>query len=744
MNGVPPFRWQLCLLLIFAFVRTSLGQTNVSFADPQLEAAVRSALQKPSDPLTEADMLQLINLRALNFGIYSLSGLEAAHHLASLEIGQNGFTNIAPLTGLRELTNLDLSFTTINDFTPMASLTNLSTLNLGWARLKEIGFLHDLSSLSTLLLTENHIIHVSPLSGLTNLLVLDLRHNPISDFAPLVGLSKLNHLGLAFIGFDNAGPLTGLTNVQVLDVSGNEITDPTPLLALPAVVNLNLSANPLFHPASLAAFTNLLTLSLSDVGLTNLTPLAALKKLETLDLEGNGIADLSPLASLTNLVLLDLARNPATNYAVLEPLPKLANLNLSGNGVSNLTVLAGLSGLTGLQVTGDGISDLGPIVALTNLTYLDAGLNLLTDLKPLENLTNLTLVAVPENLLDLADGSPAMMTIQRLQNKGVLVYSQPQNAPAELLVRKKWLIAANQRTSIPFLLFDGGYAFVQPSVSGARSSNPGLIPDANLVAIGPQPAPGPQWDLWITPAKDQTGLATVTLGTTNYAGLWTNVAVDIEVVEPVPFAGGGLDSPELTWSTAGAPGWITQTAVSHDGNGAAQSGATNSWLQTRVTGPGTLSFWHRLISDVDYEFGEFTATSTEGMLVGSEIFFSGNDWQQSVLPLPAGEWVLQWSPEWRDWYSSATSNTLWLDEVRFVPGAPVPQLDISPPWNQPNDGSFGALLKGALGQTYDVEVSNDLVTWSPLKRVTCWGFYADFSDWNSAAPARFYRARLVP
>ena len=51
----------LTLLFLTSFVASTLAQ-EVSIPDPGLNAAIREALQKPNGPLTEQDLLSLINL----------------------------------------------------------------------------------------------------------------------------------------------------------------------------------------------------------------------------------------------------------------------------------------------------------------------------------------------------------------------------------------------------------------------------------------------------------------------------------------------------------------------------------------------------------------------------------------------------------------------------------------------------------------------------------------------------------
>src|SRR5438874_2742120 len=56
-----------------------------------------------------------------------------------------------------------------------------------------------------------------------------------------------------------------------------------------------------------------------------------------------------------------------------------------------------------------------------------------------------------------------------------------------------------------------------------------------------------------------------------------------------------LDATNLVWTTGGNTNWVAETDVTYDGVDAAQSGVikTNqeTWVQTTVVGPGTVSFW---------------------------------------------------------------------------------------------------------------------------------------------------------
>ncbi len=62
--------------------------------DINLENAIRAELEKPTGPITEADMLELTSLSAWHMGISDLTGLEYATNLTRLDLEANEINNI--------------------------------------------------------------------------------------------------------------------------------------------------------------------------------------------------------------------------------------------------------------------------------------------------------------------------------------------------------------------------------------------------------------------------------------------------------------------------------------------------------------------------------------------------------------------------------------------------------------------------------------------------------------------------
>src|SRR4051794_314833 len=66
-------------LTLTNFAASILAQ-EVSIPDPNFNAVIREALQKPNGPLTQTDMLGLTNLGAIFRNIINVQGLEAAQN----------------------------------------------------------------------------------------------------------------------------------------------------------------------------------------------------------------------------------------------------------------------------------------------------------------------------------------------------------------------------------------------------------------------------------------------------------------------------------------------------------------------------------------------------------------------------------------------------------------------------------------------------------------------------------------
>ena len=155
----------------FSVVKAAPPSGNdVIFPDPNLEAAIREAIGKPTGVILQSDLDTLVTLEATNRGITNLTGLEHCTSLTWLDLSNNQISDIMPTENLTSLTILNLYTNQISDISPLAGLTNLTELFLG----------------------ANQISDISPLAGLGNVTILNLHANQIGDVHPLV-----DNLGIA-------------------------------------------------------------------------------------------------------------------------------------------------------------------------------------------------------------------------------------------------------------------------------------------------------------------------------------------------------------------------------------------------------------------------------------------------------------------------------------------------------------------------------------------------------------------
>ena len=230
------------ILISLSFISLVHGE-EVTFPDPNLEAAIREALNKPEGPITEEDLATLTELDASGRGIIDLTGIEYCINLEWLDLRGNQITDISLLSSLTNLQTLWSDHNQISDITPLSSLTNLQWLGLSSNQISDISLLSGLTNLWFLSLSGNQISDFSPLIGLTNLEVLHLRGSQISNISPLSNLIKLWELYLDGNQISNISPLSGLTNLKRLWLGGNQISDISPLSGLTNLRWLDLSNN---------------------------------------------------------------------------------------------------------------------------------------------------------------------------------------------------------------------------------------------------------------------------------------------------------------------------------------------------------------------------------------------------------------------------------------------------------------------------------------------------------------------
>ncbi|HJH26354.1 MAG TPA: hypothetical protein C5S37_06155 [Methanophagales archaeon] len=126
-----------------------------------------------------------------------------------------------------------------------------------------------------------------------------------------------------------------------------------------------------------------------------------------------------------------------------------------------------------------------------------------------------------------------------------------------------------------------------------------------------------------------------------------------------------VDNTALSWDTGGRVDGFGQTSTYYYGSDAAQSGTIShnqeSWVQTTVTGPGTLKFYWKVSSEANWDFLRFYIDGVEQERISGNV-----DWQQKTYGISSGSHTLKWAYT-KDGSVNRGSDCGWLDKVEFTP-----------------------------------------------------------------------------
>jgi hypothetical protein len=128
--------------------------------------------------------------------------------------------------------------------------------------------------------------------------------------------------------------------------------------------------------------------------------------------------------------------------------------------------------------------------------------------------------------------------------------------------------------------------------------------------------------------------------------------------------GDALDAPHLTWTTGGDDDWFAQTQVTWDGVDAVQSGpitqSRQTWMETTVEGPGTISFNWQVSSEVDHDFLLFYIGSSLQESISGDVA-----WEHKSFSVPRGTQTLRWVYS-KDTMGNGGSDCGRVDHVAYT------------------------------------------------------------------------------
>ncbi len=229
-----------------------------------------------------------------------------------------------------------------------------------------------------------------------------------------------------------------------------------------------------------------------------------------------------------------------------------------------------------------------------------------------------------------------------------------------------------------------------------------------------------------------------TPGTGTVGNSWGN-DITLGVTVPALTLATALDTTTLSFTTGGDASWFGQVDTTHDGTDAAQSGAIthsqSTWLQTTVTGPGTISFWWNVSSESEnYDYLEFLVDGSQNAKIGG----TSATWAQKTVTISgSGTHTLKWNYS-KDSSVDRGSDCGWVDQVVWTPSASAPS---APTGVSAADGastanctvSWGAVF-GATSYTVYRYTSNSSGSATAIASGVTTTSYAD----TSATPGTLY------
>ena len=130
-----------------------------------------------------------------------------------------------------------------------------------------------------------------------------------------------------------------------------------------------------------------------------------------------------------------------------------------------------------------------------------------------------------------------------------------------------------------------------------------------------------------------------------------------------------LDNTALSFTTGGSASWFGQTGEYYTGGSSAKSGSIShnqsSWLQTTVSGAGTLSFWWKTSSESGYDKLHLYVDGVELTSISGQ-----TSWQSCAIEFESGTHTVRWSYE-KDGSVNIESDCGWVDDVTWTDPAPT-------------------------------------------------------------------------
>lgn len=208
-------------------------QGPLLFTDPELETAIREAVDMGDGTLMPLDVADLRVLDLSGRAVESLEGVECLTQLEELLIDETQIADLAPIESMSWLVALSLNQTGVESLSPLTGLVNLEVLAANQADINDLSPLADLLQLYGLFLDDNSISDLAPLANLGNLKFLMLNGNKVAKLDGLDDLGLLEQLELEANLVEDLSCLEGLVSLSYVRLTANQVTDLKPLVDNP-------------------------------------------------------------------------------------------------------------------------------------------------------------------------------------------------------------------------------------------------------------------------------------------------------------------------------------------------------------------------------------------------------------------------------------------------------------------------------------------------------------------------------
>ncbi len=125
-----------------------------------------------------------------------------------------------------------------------------------------------------------------------------------------------------------------------------------------------------------------------------------------------------------------------------------------------------------------------------------------------------------------------------------------------------------------------------------------------------------------------------------------------------------VESPELVWSTGGNRDWLIDTSTYNVGGSAIRSGDIgsfgNTWIQTTIQGPATISFDWKVSSEPNGDYLHFYIDGIQRTSISGS-----SPWIHRIFTIGGwGSHTLRWTYS-KNWLGSSYSDCGWIDNIQI-------------------------------------------------------------------------------